>query len=136
MKLPDSFPKQFTITLVIDMKELLDASMTEWGRVLKRALDNAEATSVEQVRDYRMRHRIFEYYGMDVGSGFKFDYNYNWVTTDDGVIQLLRMDFLPLSIRALDFEMGLHDGTYEEIADEEGEILIRKVPEDLKTDPA
>ena len=127
MKLPDSFPKQFTITLAISMEKLMDASVTKWGKILEEALNSAEATAVEQIRDYRMREMVFRYCGADPGEGFKVDYHTAWVTTDDDVIQFLRMDMMPVSSRCLDSEIGLFDGTYEEFIDEDGEVLIREV---------
>ena len=127
MNLPESFPKQFTITLTIEMLTLMEASITDWGRILGSRLNIAEKIAVEQIKDYRMRMNVFRYCGADPGEGFKTDYHYAWVTTeDDGFIQLLRLDMLPLSSRCLDSEIGLFDGTYREV-EEDGQSLIRKV---------
>lgn len=130
MNLPDTFPKQLTITLAISMERLMNAGICEWGRILKQALDNTEATAVEQIRDLRQRMNVFRYCGSDPGEGFETDYRYAWVDID-GAIQLLRLDMLPLSERTIDFEMGFHDGTYEEV-EEDGEIFIRKVEQSEK----
>lgn len=130
MKLPDTFPKQFKITLSINMEDLLGFGVSEWGRVLKQSLNSAEYIAAEEIKDFRLRNRIFRHYGVDPGEKFEMDYHYAWVTTDDYVIQLLRLDMLPLSSRALDAEIGLLDGELEEFANEDGEILIREVKKD------
>jgi len=128
MKLPDSFPKQFHITLAIDMKALMDAGICEWGRILKQSLNSAEYIAAEEIKDFRMRARVFRYCGADPGEGFKTDYHCGWVTTEDDVIQFLRMDMLPCGDRTLNAEMGLLDGSYEEV-EEDGVSLIRKKAE-------
>lgn len=128
MSLPDSFPKQFHITLAINMEDLMNASITEWGRILKQSLNSAEYIAAEEIKDYRQRMRVFRYCGADPGEKFETDYHCAWVTTDDDVIQFLRMDMLPVSPRTLDSEMGLFDGTYEEV-EEDGVSLIRKKAE-------
>lgn len=132
-KLPDSFPKRLTINLTIDMETLMEASLTEWGGILSRHLYFAEQVAVEQIKDYRQRMRVFRYCGADPGEGFVTDYHTAWVTTDDGVIQFLRLDMLPVGKRTLDSEMGLFDGTYEEYEDD-GMTLIRKIPDDRLTE--
>jgi len=129
MSLPDSFPKRFTITLGLDMNKLMDASITNWGRILREELRHAEFGAAEQIKDFRMRYRVFRYCGSDPGEGFVTDYHCNWVTTDDGTIQFLRMDMLPISNRCLDSEIGLFDGTYEEV-EEDGETFVREVKKD------
>jgi len=130
MNLPDSFPKQFHITLAIDMKALMGASMTEWGRILKQSLNSAEYIAAEEIKDFRMRMRVFRYCGADPGEKFETDYHCEWVTTEDGTIQFLRMDMIPVGKRTLDVHVGLMTGTHEEYTDEEGETFIREVKED------
>jgi len=129
MSLPDSFPKQFHITLAIDMKALMGASITEWGRILKQSLNSAEHIAAEEIKDYRLRMRVFRYCGSDPGEGFKTDYHCGWVTTDDGTIQFLRMDMLPCGARTLDVHVGLMAGTHEEV-EEDGLNFIREVKKD------
>ena len=130
MSLPDSFPKQFHITLAINMVDLMGSGISEWGRILKQSLNSAEFIAAEEIRDFRLRMRVFRYCGVDPGEGFVTDYHYAWATHEDGAIQLLRMDMLPLSKRIFDIEMGLFDGTHEEYIDEDGEILIREIKKD------
>ena len=129
MNLPDSFPKQFHITLAIDMETLMGASMCEWGRILKQSLNSAEYIAAEEIKDFRNRMRVFRYCGSDPGENFEFDYHCNWVTTDDGMIQFLRMDMLPVGKRTLDVHVGLMTGTHEEF-EEDGVSLIREIKKD------
>ena len=130
MNLPDSFPKQFHITLAIDMKALIGAGISEWGRILKQSLNSAEYIAAEEIRDFRLRSRIFHYYGVDPGEKFEMDYRYAWVDID-GAIQLLRIDMLPLTDRSLDFEIACMDGKYEQVYDEKNdEWYFKEVKKD------
>lgn len=129
MKLPDSFPKRFTITLSINMEDLMGHGVSTWGRVLKQSLNSAEYIAAEEIKDFRMRMRVFRYCGADPGEGFKTDYHCGWVTTDDGTIQFLRMDMLPVGKMTLDVHVGLMAGTHEE-AEEDGVNFIREVKKD------
>ena len=131
MNLPDSFPKRFTITLTIDMETLMEASMTVWGSILETHLKIAEGAAVEQIRDFRNRMKVFRYCGSDPGEGFKTDYRCGWVTTDDGIIQFLRMDMLPVGKMTLDVHVGLMVGTHEEF-EEDGVGFIREIKKDQK----
>lgn len=132
MKLPDSFPKQFKITLSINMIDLLGAGVSEWGRVLKQSLNSAEFIAAEEIKDYRQRMRVFRYCGSDPGEGFETDYHCAWVTIDDGTIQFLRMDMIPVGVRTLDVHVGLMVGTHEEV-EEDGVTLIREILKDRFT---
>lgn len=129
IKIPDSFPKRFTITLAIGMETLMEAGICEWGRILKQSLNSTERIAAEEIRDFRMRMRVFKYCGADPGVGFKTDYHCAWVTTDDGTIQFLKMDMLPVGERTLAVHVGLMTGTYEEV-EEDGVNFIREVKED------
>jgi len=126
MSLPDSFPKRFTITIGIQMDVLMDAGITEWGKVLARHFHCAEVIAVEQIKDFRQRYRVFQYCGADPGEGFKTDLNCAWVTTDDGMIQFLRMDMIPVGEMTLTVHVGLMVGTHEEV-EKDGVCFVREV---------
>jgi hypothetical protein len=111
------------------MEALMKASTCDWGSLLETHLKIAEGAAVEQIRDFRQRLSIFRYCGVDPGEGFKTDYHCNWVTTDDGVIQFLRMDMIPVGKRTLDVNVGLMTGTHEEF-EKDGVTFIREVEKD------
>jgi len=110
-----TIPKKFYITVAIDMKELLEVGMLKWSKIVKNHFGGIIIGALEQLGDYRLRHRIFKFYGVDPGAGFKVEYGMFWATTDDGTIQFLRGDFLPISTRAIDAEMDYLDGKLKEV---------------------
>lgn len=119
-------PRDFYITVKYDTQKLLDAPVLGWEELLTNEFRVALSSAKEIIRDFRQRHRVFKYCGADPGKGFKTDYNYAWCTTDDGVIQLLRLDMIPLGERAIDAEMDWLDGKLEEVF-EDGIWVLKPV---------
>ena len=103
-KLPEFFYATIKVTMNTLMacktfgeKEILDSA---WNAVRQRAL--------EQIKRIKKRERIINFYEVDVGYDFEFDYRYAWVDVD-GIIQLLRMDMLPIGDRSLKAEISSFD---------------------------
>lgn len=110
-----TIPKRFYVTIVLDTKKLIKANLMEWRKIAEAEFMAVMNGAIEQIRDYRLRHRIFEFYGCDPGHGFEMEYSMFWATTDDGTTQLLRGDFLSIGMRAIDAEMDYLDGKLEEV---------------------
>ena len=119
-------PKKFYCTVKLDMEKLLEASVTEWDDIVKIEFNSAKFSAIQRIQQYRARHRVFKYCGADPGDGFVMDLNYAWCTTDDGVIQLLRLDMIPLGMRCIDAEIDFLDGKLEEVV-EDGVSLLKPV---------
>lgn len=109
-----TIPKRFYVTIVLDTKKLIKASLFEWEKAARTEFDAVLYGAIGQIRDYRLRHRIFKFYGCDPGHGFKVEYDYGFCDID-GIIQLLRTDLLPISMRSINAEMDYLDGKLEEV---------------------
>ena len=67
------------------------------------------------------------FYGFDAPKDFEFDYHFAWCSVD-GIIQLLRMDMLPIGKSSIGLEIGLLDGIYEDYYDADARTyLIRRI---------
>jgi len=115
-------PRLFFTTIVIDLEKFLKEgqknTFVPTQEVLREEARGILITAEKRLREYKKRWNYFQFYGCDVGDGFQADYSMFWATTDDGVIQLLRGDFLPIGMRAIDAEMDYLDGKLE--PDEDG----------------
>ena len=127
MNLPDSFPKQFKLLVAVDMVMLMDASITQWGKILEMELKRAEMTAVEQIRDFRNRMRVFRYCGADPGENFEFDNRIVLATDEDGIVYLVRPDLLPIGDFPLRAHLKFLGGKYEEYQEEDGTWTFREV---------
>ena len=107
-------PKKFYITIALDMEGLLKAGLFKWREIVKAHFEGIMIGALEQLKDYRLRHRIWKFYGCDPGAGFKIEYDFGLIDVG-GVIQLLRMDMLPISRRSIDALIDYIDGKLEEV---------------------
>ena len=101
-------PEFFYATIKVTMDALLDSKMFKEEEILDAAWKAVKQRALEQIKRIKKRQRIIDFYGIDVGYDFEFDYQYAWVDVD-GIIQLLRMDMLPLSGRAIKAEIESFD---------------------------
>ena len=98
-------PEFFYVTIKVTMDSLLNSKMFEEKNILDTAWKAVKQRALEQIKRIKERQRVIDFYGIDVGYDFEFDYQYAWVDID-GAIQLLRMDMLPLSDRAIKAEIN------------------------------
>jgi len=117
-------PENFYITIKLDMEKLLTAPMSEWDKQVKNEFNGVLTSALKRIQEFRLRYRYFKCYKVDVGDGFQADYNYAWCIIDDGTIQLLRLDMIPLGERAINAEMDWFDGKLEEVI-EDGITLLK-----------
>ena len=125
MNLPETFPKQLMLNLAIDLNRYFDASYGNRGFILDAEIRRLKLIAEEKLRDFNTRRMVFNYCGSDPGEGFEVDYRIVLATSEDGVIHLLKPDLMPISEMALEAQVGLLDGTYEEF-EEDGETFIRE----------
>ncbi len=113
-----TIPKRFYVTITIDLEGFLEQKQKFFiptREVLREEAKSIFITAEKQLQDYKFRYRVFKFYGCDPGAGFEVKYSFFWATTDDGIIQLLREDFLPIGTKAIDAEMAYLDGKLEEV---------------------
>ncbi len=120
-------PRKFYLTVCIDLEFISrTGSLIKAEEVFKDELQPLKASALNKLRQYVSRYRVFECCGVDPGDDFKLDYTYSWCTTDDGVVQLLRLDMFPLSMRAIDTEIAFVEGELEEVWDEKAKAFLFK----------
>ena len=116
-----TIPREFYATVKLDLEKVFNGSIF-FGKILEDEFNAVRSLAYKEVQDYKSRYRIFKCYGFDPDRGFELDFNYAWCTTDDGTIQLLRMDMLPISERSLNAEIDWLDGKLEEV--KEGNVYV------------
>lgn len=107
-----SFPEKFSITVALDFIKTLDAggAMEDAVRIQFAGVKAKIESELEKILT---RYKIFKHYGFDIGSDrFEFDYEFNWFDID-GIIQLLRLDMLPLEMKSINAELDWLDGKFE-----------------------
>lgn len=62
-----------------------------------------------EIENLLTRYKVFKHYGFDPGDGFLMDYDFNWFDID-GIVQLLRLDMLPLAMKSINAELDWLDG--------------------------
>jgi len=105
------FPEKFSITIDLNFIKTLEAggSMEDAVRI---QLMGVKAKIQAELKNILTRYKVWKHYGFDPGDGFEFDYDFNWFDID-GIIQLLRLDMLPLDMKSIDAELAWLDGLME-----------------------